>query len=1191
MGTPRESEKALRYIEQLDDARCTGRWKDIPELTRKVAKHAPHRQCLILTARSEAQIAAYTTQRPSTAASTASTGLSKLIPELLTAIDDEGDHVQDAFQATICLGWLHFELGEPGLAVARFPKDFAAVASRMSSNEDFGNWTLVCLVKGAYLKGSSQERTATVEEALQTYRSILPWLTSLKGASTIPQFKMWTERLMVRLCLLADQSAETGELVEPEEALQIYRFWAKSWEYIGNSGSGGQSAARFRRLSWKAYYDTLSIILRRRLPYKSEVSTIQSQDFAAKEKGPMETGSTLRFQQRAELKRVETLYESILLKETDFPKANESNQEIEAWTESVMENWRVLCGPTWTDRDLGEGGKEAVARGVLDILYRAATKTFHSTQVLRHLFIVHASLAEFDLAFKAYDTYVEIITRGKDRTEKSGEQDVGIDDDSTVLRTSAEAVRLLCRFGSRAQAEKALDIGEHIEKWLEQTYHIKSATEEGAKTSLSMGIAPKALAAAYSAVGISLAHWARFTYKAEARTSIQNKAVQYLRKALEDKYRDPHNIETLYALGLLLAEMRDIPGATKVVKVALSSATRHKSSISADGVMSGGSPTEFGRERKLIPLWHLLSLLLTARAEYSGAEKSCENAFEQFGDPAILFGQGDEGQPFRSEHLNQLSVDDGGQSGLVDHMEFYEKHGIVQIKMTQLALIEITEGPTTAVDLSDELLGLYHRLFGDPAHDKPKVQTPAVAPPKSSVGTIRHRHSIFRSKSSRRSQAQENTPRAGSVATVTTVASSRPSTVATHTTAAPTIHVTDENGADRETRGRFGHHKRHDGHTPKRSGSKLQKRSSASLRRKSEMDAEKPPNMPGLPDRTTNGTSPQASSVREKSPRRPSVSNSMRKSIENHDRPLRPVAHNMSHAPPPQAHAKQPPKQDVRLPTAFPSADYIAQDPRFSTIQERRQKISLLVSIWTFISRLYIGAEMYEDASAAAGEALKLVETFELEVSQESSSSRAFADRGWGGGKSVEELWADAYAARGEILLAQSLKHEARADFEQALQHFPDHPEAIVGLSNVLLDIYCKVIPFEANQDPLQPAVSSRPPSPPSVPVVSDHSHLKAHNGSKEHRKSHHTPSAENNISPPELTRIVARDRAFMLLSSLTKLGSGWDYSEAWYALARAYEESGQIEKTKEVLWWCVELEDSHPVRSWKSVGLGGFAL
>jgi hypothetical protein len=40
-----ESEKAQRYIQQLDDARCAGRWQDVPELCRKVEKHAPHRKC------------------------------------------------------------------------------------------------------------------------------------------------------------------------------------------------------------------------------------------------------------------------------------------------------------------------------------------------------------------------------------------------------------------------------------------------------------------------------------------------------------------------------------------------------------------------------------------------------------------------------------------------------------------------------------------------------------------------------------------------------------------------------------------------------------------------------------------------------------------------------------------------------------------------------------------------------------------------------------------------------------------------------------------------------------------------------------------------------------------------------------------------------------------------------------------
>lgn len=140
-----------------------------------------------------------------------------------------------------------------------------------------------------------------------------------------------------------------------------------------------------------------------------------------------------------------------------------------------------------------------------------------------------------------------------------------------------------------------------------------------------------------------------------------------------------------------------------------------------------------------------------------------------------------------------------------------------------------------------------------------------------------------------------------------------------------------------------------------------------------------------------------------------------------------------------------------------------------------------------------------------------------------------------------------------------------------------------MGLCNVLLDIYTQEIPME----PVKPT-DITPLSPTQAAPSSE---TATEPEPKKHHLTSHIPSAENQLSPPELSRLAARDRAFGLLSTLTKLGAGWDYSEAWYALARAYEESGQIEKAKEVLWWCVELEDTHPVRSWRSVALGKFVL
>lgn len=199
-------------------------------------------------------------------------------------------------------------------------------------------------------------------DAVTTYSSVVPWLTSALPAAESVQSKVWTENLLVRLCQLSDQSTDTGRHVSSVDALRSYRYWAKYSDATAKSGgSDASSAARHRRLAWKAYYDTLSHILRHSLPYEPEQSSSTS------EKPPLHTQASLRLRQRAELKRVETVYEALLIKETQFPKASQTNHEIEAWVDSVMDNWRLLCGPTWSDTDLGEGGKEGVARSVLDV--------------------------------------------------------------------------------------------------------------------------------------------------------------------------------------------------------------------------------------------------------------------------------------------------------------------------------------------------------------------------------------------------------------------------------------------------------------------------------------------------------------------------------------------------------------------------------------------------------------------------------------------------------------------------------------------------------------------------------------------------------------------------------------------------------------------------------------------------------
>jgi hypothetical protein len=236
---------------------------------------------------------------------------------------------------------------------------------------------------------------------------------------------------------------------------------------------------------------------------------------------------------------------------------------------------------------------------------------------------------------------------------------------------------------------------------------------------------------------------------------------------------------------------------------------------------------------------------------------------------------------------------------------------------------------------------------------------------------------------------------------------------------------------------------------------------------------------------------------------------------------------------------------------------------------------------------------------------------------------------------------ADPCVQKGHLSVARQRPYQARADFEAALTHFPDHSGAIVGLSNILLDIYTeKLLPppavpgldfselsLAAADDSILTSSSAlsttrtkddhnKLPSLPSAPLGLGPSTAakptatkpKATEEPNGHTPSPHpvptspSPSTQGSNSllgtplpPPHRAtslplhdRLAARDRAHGLLAGLTRLGRGWNDAEAWLALARACEASGQTDKARDALWWCVELEDGRGVRGWDVVGAGG---
>ncbi|KAI1492149.1 filamentation protein [Biscogniauxia mediterranea] len=1191
--------KADQYLIRLEDSRCEGRWDEVPELVRKVRKHATDRSCLTITAESEYAIVKATQKqkpgsRPSTAVSPNDLDVDKFLPNLVDAINSEQNYPEDKFQAQICLGWLHWTVGEYNQASARLPRDVDSVLSQFERSDDLSEWTRVSILKAAYLKANCLSRNKERREALAIFESALAPLSHVwSGQQGRKQLRFWAELFLTEYCMLQSQALELGEKsLTDSNCLAPFRSWAKYWEVakaqtVPLAGGYGFRGAVPRRRIWNEYYASISGILQQDLPFPTGNVGVVTNEASA------------RNQLRMELKKAEAAYENLLLSETSFPRADEEREEVENFAAAVMRNWSVLCGREWQEHDLGPGGKEGLSRGVLDILYRAATKTFHSTAILRYLFTVHLSVAEFDLAFHALDSYLDIVKKGKARVDKTGHPEASLDDDATVLETISQAIIALCKYGFREAAEKAYDLGVELEQMLQKLPppvpnaqgNISTLVEEnGNGVILHPRISSRVNGLAWQAIGLSQAHWSRTTYDTSARTELQSKAIRSFQRSLSAENGNPTDVRTLFTLSVLLAEQRELTAAIDIVKAALMS-----------GKPTGEQTPEarsYWRERSLIPLWHLLALLLSARQEYVMAARACEGAFEQFDDPTVLFGPQNLEGTYRSEHLNDAQGlnEKGDAKGLVDEMDDLEKEGIIEVKMTQLALLELLEGPEVAVNASHELLVLYARLFGG-MQAKPTAvsQRQPAEVPKSSAGTLRSmRGSIFGgisdrgSRILRRSSILDHDKNAAG--------SERPGT--SHTTASASGSAVA-------------------GQTGKESSSARDSRRSsrsASVRGRSESNRRN-----SLKKRDTSSHQRRRAVSSGATPRESAVLDGENNTASLDDgEASRGSMRFDSSAPPPKGSNVG--SGNLVLDSLSPSNPL--PTIYFPKEQVKRQRQTTLIKVWLMIASFYRRSGMHEDAKGAIDEAKKLVDSLEIEVVKDTTGSVTCKNPGWGGKKCVEELWGDVRTEMGHLAVAEGTPYVARGYFEEALMHYPDHPSAIVGLSNILLDIYSEVLL------PPPPIPGVGLPDGEATNLVRTSTSFKAQSKSRDtlpvllstplglggNVSTESTVAASNTepypalkpagppaidalpaphkaVSLPLIDRLAARDRAYGLLSGLTKLGRGWNYSDAWFALARAHEESGQPDKAKDALWWCVELEEGMGVRDWNCVSVSGYVL
>lgn len=841
-------------------------------------------------------------------------------------------------------------------------------------------WTKVCALKAAYLRANCLARDGHRAGALETFEAALPALGSVWAPAQAEggvhqqkkQTRYWAELFLTEYCMLFSQAVREGvrSLREPD-CLACFRTWARYWGGNGVGGYGFRGSVP-RRQVWAEYYSALSDILQGDLPFPTGYSVVGGNNESAT--------LSARSQLRAELKRVEMVYQGLLFAETKFPRADEERAEVEDFVRRLMQNWAILNGRGWKEHDLGAGGRESLCRGTLDMLYAAAAKTYHSTAILRHLFTVHLAVAEFDLALMSFDSWFELVKRGKARVEKTGHQEPALDDDATVLETVSACIAALCRYGGREVAEKARHLASKLEDMVKK---LEGGDSDGPDHDAPEGeVPPNVLGLAWQSIGLANAQWARMTYESESRASIQEKAIQCLRKSLAPEYGHGVDVKGVFALGVLLAEQRKLSVAIELVKTTL---LADKPGKESQELLHG----PYWRERSLIPLWHLLALMLSARQEYIMAARACEGAIEQFKDPYVLFGSRHLNGAYRSEHLNDAEMKDEktGGDGIVDEMDDYEKEGILQIKMTQLAILELVEGPTVAVNASTELLTLFPRLFGEVEQ---KLELTKSEPPKSSAATLRSlRGSFFGGRSDKTSRPRQSAVDNGEK--LTTVPS-RPQTTQTVQSVATTT-LTVQPSDDRSV----------DPHSSRRSvKSENTKRSRNSLRKRDRS---------GSRQRALSGGSP---------PVPPLDGN---KYLAAFDAPTAPtLSHGVSDASSRSATATATAAGQVG--SFAPLLPYVQFSPEHNT---RRRK-GILVKVWLAIAGFYRRAGLLEDSQKATAEAQKIVQSLETDVANDPSGSLSVRRAGWGMEKSVEEISADVWAEVGHSASRERLPRDRATD-------------------------------------------------------------------------------------------------------------------------------------------------------------------
>ncbi|KAJ8103932.1 hypothetical protein POJ06DRAFT_279561 [Lipomyces tetrasporus] len=687
-----------------------------------------------------------------------------------------------------------------------------------------------------------------------------------------------------------------------------------------------------------------------------------------------------------------------VLKAAKFPRSGEPNDpELVSYAERTVASW------------MRRGQHDRLhARALADFLYKAAAKTYHCQAILRCLLKVLTALGNYTDAERALVTYLDLADKGRVRAQK-GSAFVDIDNALTTVETAAEGLQMLVRYVR--DAGKAKEMAEILRGWIVVASAAgDSQTNVAAdkETSIQEAVGSnksKVLSTSWTAVGSAYTLVARSALNNSARDADADSARLAFDMALTF---DENSTETLYEYSLLLAEFyRDLDGAEDLVRK--------------------GREVDAGH----LGLAHILALILSAKEKHSEAREVCRSVV----------------QDTTGEQRKRMTL--------------VEKRVVLQLRMTEIGLIEMTEGVQAALEnVSDGLFAVYNELF---TWDEDTVESQIHEASTSAISFPQPRE-----KNLEKEKTRYDVVPAVSV---------------------PAIAVTDDNGQEGgEPIGDDDEDEFQRDVAPSPFSNPSSTSNSSGRKPLSNTEKQILDNIPqDLISNTSNIPTAILADMRISSQKSRSLlpkkslilPRSIRRRLSDAS-----IRSRMS--------SRQPITAASIIEKNKGGANRVLRNS-LSVDDTQLKNISMqcLREVWLLVAGLFRRREKWNECAAAIAEATKL-----------------------GGAKE------DTFTERGFLMHAEDRIVDAMEAFEAALTVSIDYVPAIVGISTVLLSL-------------------------------------------------------------PDKEQPMARDRAFVLLETTTKL-EGWDFSEAWMLLGDIYESIGSEEQVRESWWRCVQLEETRPVRRWR---------